>query len=78
MPLSLKVSPDGRFCVLVAERAGVGKPEVVTANVPACTAAKVVAPALVMTGAAVGGLTVSVKAWVALEPTPLAAVMVIG
>ena len=41
-------------------------------------AANVVAVALVMTGAAVAGFTVSVKFWVALVPTPLAAVIVIG
>ena len=37
-----------------------------------------VAPALVMTGAAAAGLTVSVKLWVAFGLTPFAAVIVIG
>ncbi len=37
-----------------------------------------VALALVMRGAAAAGFTVSVNAWVALEPTPFAAVIVIG
>ena len=47
-------------------------------NVPAVPAANVVPVALVITGAALAGLTVSVKFWVALEPTPFAAVIVNG
>ena len=38
----------------------------------------VAALALVMAGAVGAALTVSVKLWVALVPTPLAAVIVIG
>ena len=51
---------------------------VVTEKVPAVPAANVVPVALVMTGAALAGFTVSVKLWVALLPTPFAAVIVIG
>ena len=75
LPLSLNVTPDGSAGVLVADRAAVGLPVVVTENVPACPAAKVVRSALVMTGAARAGLTVSVKLWVASGLTPLVAVM---
>ena len=78
LPLSLKVTPDGRAGLLVADSAAAGVPVVVTENVPAVPAANVVPAALVMTGAAVAGFTVSVKLWVALGPTPLAAVIVIG
>ena len=62
----------------MAERAAFGKPVVVTENVPAVPTANVVEPALVMTGAALAGFTVSVKLWVAFGLTPLAAVIVIG
>ena len=62
----------------MADSAAVGVPVVVTVNVPAVPTANVVAPALVMTGAAAAGFTVSVKLWVAFGPTPLAAVIVIG
>ena len=75
MPLSLKVTPEGRAGLLVADKAGVGLPVVVTVKVPACLTAKVVEPELVMSGATELGLTVSVKLWVALGSTPLAAVM---
>jgi hypothetical protein len=78
LALSLKVTPEGSAGVLEADNAAVGYPVVVTVNVPAVPTANVVAEALVMSGATAAGLTVSVKLWVALVPTPLAAVIVIG
>ena len=54
-PLSLNVTPDGRAGLLVADRAAVGLPVVVTEKVPAVPTANVVPLALVMTGAAVPG-----------------------
>jgi hypothetical protein len=45
---------------------------------PAVPTGKVADAALVITGAEVAGLTVSVKVWVAAVPTPLLAVIVIG
>ena len=77
-PLSVKLTPDGSAGVLVADRSGTGMPVAVTVNEPGCPAAKVVAPALVMTGAAAAGLTVRVKPWVAFGRTPFAAVIVSG
>src|SRR6266545_4065015 len=55
--------------------AAIGKPVVVTVNVPALPTVNVVALALVMAGA---WLTVRVKLCVAFGVTPLFAVMVIG
>ena len=77
-PLSLKLSPDGSAGLLVADRVADGLPVVVTGNVPAWPTAKVVEVALVMTGAARAGLTVSVRLWLAFGVTPLAALTVIG
>ena len=77
-PLSLNVIPDGSAGLLVAERLAFGKPVVTTGNVPAVPTANVVEPALVMTGAALAGLTVSVKLCVAGLPTPFDAVIVNG
>ena len=70
--------PEGRAGLLVADRAAVGLPVVVTENVPAVPTAKVVPVALVIIGAAVAGFTVSVKLCVAFGLTPLFAVIVIG
>jgi hypothetical protein len=74
--LSVKLTPDGRAGLLVADSAGTGIPVAVTVNEPGFPAAKVVALALVMTGGAVAGLTVRVKLWVAFGLTPFAAVIV--
>ena len=73
-PLSLKVTPLGS--VPVSVRVGVGVPVVVIENVPAVPTVNVVLLALVITGAALALFTVSVKALVAAEPTPLLAVNV--
>ena len=78
LPLSLKVTPDGRAGLLVADSAAVGMPVVVTVNDPAVPAANVVALGAGDDRGDGAGFTVSVKLWVALEPTPLAAVIVIG
>ena len=67
--LSTKVTPLGS--VPVSVRVGVGVPVVVTENVPAAPTVNVVLLALVITGAALGLFTVTVKAWVAGVPTPL-------
>ena len=75
-PLSTRVTPPGSEPVSVM--AGVGLPVEVTVKVPADPAVKVVLAPLVMAGATGAGLTVSVKDWVASEPTPLLAVMVMG
>src|SRR5437879_5686934 len=56
-------------------KVGAGKPVAVTVKEPAVPTVKVVLSALVMAGA---WLTVSVKLWVAFEPTPLLAVTVIA
>ena len=72
-PLSVNVTPEGRLPVSLSE--AVGLPVEVTVKVPADPAVKVVLEPLVMAGAA---LTVRVNDWVASEPTPLLAVMVIG
>ena len=77
-PLSVKLTPDGSAGLLVADSAGAGSPVAVTLNEPGRPAAKVAAPPLVMTGAAVAGLMVRVKLWLASGPTPLAAVIVSG
>ena len=58
-------------------KAGVGIPVVVTVNVPGSPSVNVVMVALVIAGAC-GTATVSVKLWVALGDTPLAAVIVSG
>ena len=75
-PLSLKVTPLGSAPVSV--RVGAGVPVVVTENVLAVPTVNVVLLALVIAGPAFPGFTVSVKAWVAAVPTPLAAVSVRG
>ena len=75
-PLSTRVTPEGRAPVSVM--AAVGFPVEVTVNVPALPAVKLALEPLVMAGAAGAGATVRVNAWVASEPTPLEAVMVIG
>ena len=72
-PLSTRVTPAGSEPVSVM--AAVGSPVEVTVKVPADPVVKVVLAPLVMAGAA---STVSVNDWVASEPTPLLAVMVIG
>ena len=77
-PLSLNVTPDGSAGLLDADSDAAGLPVVVTANVPAWPTANVVPVALVMTGAASAGLTVSVKLWLASGLTPLDALIVIG
>ena len=74
MWLSTKVTPLGSAPISV--RVGVGVPVVVTENVPAAPTVNVVLLALVITGAALGLFTVTVKAWVAGVPTPLLAVNV--
>ena len=72
--LSAKVTPLGS--VPVSVRVGVGVPVVVTENVPAVPTVNVVLLALVITGAAPGLFTVTVKVWVVGVPTPLFAVNV--
>ena len=67
----LNVTPVGS--VPVSLRLGAGKPVAVTVNVPRVLTVNVVLLALVMAGA---WSTVSVKLWLAGEPTPLLAVMV--
>jgi len=68
------VTPLGSAPVSV--RVGVGVPVVVTENVPAAPTVNVVLLALVITGAAPGLFTVTVKVWVVGVPTPLFAVNV--
>ena len=72
-PLSVKVTPAGSAPVSV--RAASGVPVEDTVKVPAVPLVKVLAAAEVMAG---GPSTVRVKDWVALAPTPLAAVTVMG
>jgi hypothetical protein len=72
----VKVTPLGS--APDSDNVGVGVPVVVTVKEPAEDVKNVVLEALVITAGAVPGTTVNVKLWVALEPTPLAAVMVIG
>ena len=76
LPLSVKVTPDGRVpgSVIVA----VGFPVVRTENEPCVPTVKVAELALVMAGAVGTALTVRVKLWVAFGLAPLAAVRVIG
>src|SRR5207245_7880099 len=71
--LVLKVTPEGN--VPASLKVGAGKPVAVTVKLPAVPTVNVVLLALVMAGA---WFTVSVKLWVALLPTPLAAVNVMG
>lgn len=73
LPLSTKLMPAGN--VPVSEIAGVGLPVVVTSNVPADPAVKVVELADVMAGNA---STIRVKDCVASLPTPLLALTVTG
>src|SRR6266542_2234124 len=74
--LFTKVTPPGSEPVsLMFIDAPVGKPVVVTVNVPAVPTLNVALLALVMAG---GWLTVRVKLCVAFGVTPLFAVMVIG
>jgi len=72
-PLSVKVTPLGS--VPDSLRLGAGKPVVVTVNVPAVPTVNVALLALVIAG---GWPTVSVKLWLAGEPTPLLGVNVMG
>ena len=67
----VNVTPVGS--VPVCDTVGVGKPVVVTVNVPGVPTVKVVLAALVIAGAC---WTVSVKAWTAFGSAPLAAVKV--
>ncbi len=71
--VELNVTPVGS--APVSDRDGVGVPVAVTVNVPAVPTVNVAWLTLVNAGAV---LTVNVKACVALEPTPLLAVMVMG
>src|SRR6202000_2678026 len=71
LPLSVKAMPAGR--APLSDRVAVGKPVVVTVNVPAVPTRNVVLLALVMAGAS---STVSVKVWTAFGRAPLAAVIV--
>jgi hypothetical protein len=71
--LSRNVTPFGSVPVSVRE--GIGKPVVVTANVPVVPTVNAVLVALVMEGAS---FTVRVKLWLAGEPAPLLAVSVIA
>ena len=66
LPLSAKVTPVGSAPVSV--RVGVGVPAVVTEKVLVVPTVNVVLLALVITGPAFPGFTVSVKAWVAAVP----------
>src|SRR5712692_6732653 len=70
---AVKVTPLGS--VPVSLSVGAGLPVAVTVKLPAVPTVKVALLALVMAGA---WLTVRVKLWVALVPTPLLAVKVIG
>ena len=78
LPLSLKVTPGGSAGLESSVIAAVGKPVVVTEKLPAVATGKVADGALVITGAAVAGLTVRVKLWLASGLTPFDAVIVIG
>ena len=71
-PLSTKVTPAGNDPVSLSG-VGIGKPVVVTVNVPNVPVVNVVLSALVIAGA---WSTVSVKLWLASGTTPLAAVIV--
>ena len=76
LPLSTKVTPEGRAPVL--ERLAVGFPLDPTVNVPALPAVKVVLEPEVMLGASGPLLTVSVKDCAASGLIPLLAVIVKG
>ena len=67
--MSANVTPAGKLPLLF--KPGVGLPVVVTVKVPGVPAMKVDVFALVI---AAGWLMTRVKLWVALLPTPLAAV----
>ena len=69
----VKVTPVGN--VPVCDTVGVGKPVVVTVNVPGVPTMKVVLAALVIAGAC---WTFSVNAWAGLEPAVLVAVKVMA
>jgi hypothetical protein len=74
VPLSTpaeNVTPAGSAPVSL--KAGAGKPDVVTVNEPELPTVNVVAAALVM---AKFCATVNAKLWVAFDPTPLLAVIV--
>jgi hypothetical protein len=73
LPLFVNVTPAGKHAAL--ESVALGNPVVVNVKVPAVPTVKIVALTLVMAGA---WLTVSVKACVAVAPTPLLALIVIG
>jgi hypothetical protein len=73
-PAVLRVTPLGNVPVSVKVIA-VGKPVAVAVNEPAVPTVNVVVFELVMAGA---WFTVRVKFWVAFEPMPLVAVIVIG
>src|SRR6202035_5642122 len=72
----VKVTPAGR--APDSARVGVGDPVAVTVKDPAVPWVKVAWLAEVMVGAVPELLTVRVKLWVAGDPTPSVAVMVIG
>jgi hypothetical protein len=72
-PAGVKVTPAGSAPASL--KAGAGDPVAVAWNVPAAPTVNVVLAALVMAGA---WPIVSVKFWVAFDPTPLLAVIVIG
>ena len=71
-PLSVKITPSGRFPVSLS--VGKGEPLVVIRNQPVIPSVKVVMLPEVM---ARFWVTTNVKLWVAFVPTPFAAVMVI-
>src|SRR6516162_3474188 len=73
LPLFLKLTPVGSVPVLVSD--GAGNPTVVTVKENCVLTLSVAVAALVMAGA---WRTVSVKFWVAVVPTPLAAAMARG
>jgi hypothetical protein len=69
----VKVTPAGS--VPVSLKVGAGNPEAVAWNAPAAPTVNAVLAALAIAGA---WPIVSVKLWVAFDPTPLLAVIVIG
>ena len=72
-PAVLKLTPAGN--VPASLKVGAGNPVAVGENEPAAPNVKTVDAALVMAGA---WLIASVKLWVAFDPTPLLAVIVMG
>ena len=74
MPVVANVTPLGNAPVSL--NVGTGDPVAVTVNVPAVPTVNVVLAPLVIAGAEVAGLTVSVKLWLALGKTPLLAEIV--